>query len=319
MSTVPWGRYAALGDSFTEGLWDPHPRRPDRLRGWADLLAASLSARRQAVGGPPVEYANLAVRGRLLGSIIREQVPVALELRPDLVSLIGGGNDALRPMMDVDTIAAELESAVARLRARGITVLLATGMDAADSPLIRATRGRVAVLNSHVWSIARRHDAHVLDVWGMRSLRDWRMWSGDRIHLTGEGHARVAQAALVGLGLDPDDRDWDDPLVPVPAPAGAERLRWNVAWLRHHVYPWATRRLLRRSSGEAALPKQPGYRPAHDEADFSGVAEVPVAGEPRSESLHGVAPALDNANGCFVGDPGGSSDGASDDARTAGA
>ena len=50
----------------------------------------------------------------------------------------------------------------------------------------------------------------------MRSLRDWRMWADDRIHLTTDGHARVAQGALVGLGLAPDDAAWDDPLTPLP-------------------------------------------------------------------------------------------------------
>jgi lysophospholipase L1-like esterase len=262
--------------------------QPDLLRGWADLLAARISSLRQAAGERPLEYANLAVRGRLLGPILKEQVPVALELDPDLVSLIGGGNDILRPAVDVDAIAGQLERAVVRLRARGIDVLLATGMDSADSPLIRATRGRVGIFNSHVWSMARRHGAYVLDVWGMRSLRDWRMWHEDRIHLTTEGHARVAQAALVALGLDPDDEAWDDPLSPLPPVPAAERLRSNVDWLRHHVYPWATRRLRRRSSGDLRVPKRPepvpletAASPAEQTAALDGAARE-REDEPRS-------------------------------------
>lgn len=114
LPAVPWRRYVALGDSFTEGLWDvPGGTPPARTehadpalacRGWADLLARSLADRAAAAGpepspglpAEPVRYANLAVRGRLLGPILREQVPAALELRPDLVSLIGGGNDLLQ-------------------------------------------------------------------------------------------------------------------------------------------------------------------------------------------------------------------------------
>ena len=142
-----------------------------------------------------MEYANLAIRGRLLRPILREQVPVALDLRPDLVSLVGGGNDILRPAVDVVRLARDLEAGVVRLREAGIDVLLGTGVDAAGSPLVRATRNRVGVFNAHVWSIARRHGAYVLDLWGMRALMDWRMWADDRIHLTTEGHARVAQAA----------------------------------------------------------------------------------------------------------------------------
>lgn len=270
-SPVWWTRFVATGDSFTEGLWDvPGGQPPQRTsstdptlacRGWADLLAEHLSARRAAAGAGPLQYANLAVRGRLLGPILTDQVPAALALGPDLVSIVGGGNDLLRPGADPDLLAATLEDAVAQVRATGADVLLATGMDSRDSPLIRRNRSRTGVLNSHVWTIARRHGAHVLDVWGMRSLRDWRMWAPDRIHLTTEGHRRVAQGALVALGLEPDDERWDHPLAPRPPEPVAARLRTDATWVRDHAYPWATRRLRRRSSGDARRAKRPGLGP----------------------------------------------------------
>ncbi|MDM7830498.1 SGNH/GDSL hydrolase family protein [Cellulomonas edaphi] len=256
-----WSRYVAIGDSFTEGLWDSPDGADQAQRGWADVLAATLSARRVAAGETPLEYANLAIRGRRLRPILVDQVPLALEMKPDLVSLIGGGNDILRPTADVDRMARNLEAAVVRLRDAGIDVLLGTGVDAADSPLVKATRARVGIFNAHVWSIARRHGAHVLDQWGMRSLRDWRMWADDRIHLTTDGHARVAQAALVALGLTPDVPDWDDPLEPLPPLPRGDRMREDARWMREHVYPWATRRLRGRSSGDLRVPKRPELRP----------------------------------------------------------
>ncbi|NTW40678.1 MAG: SGNH/GDSL hydrolase family protein [Cellulomonadaceae bacterium] len=272
-----WRRYVAVGDSFTEGLWDvPDGEPPARtqaldptlaVRGWADLLAAHLAATTSPVTGdaddpaPRLAYANLAVRGRLLGPILRDQVPAALRLEPDLMSIVGGGNDLLRPSADPDALAAALEAAVVSVRRTGAHVLLATGMDAKDSPVVRRTRSRVGILNAHVWSIARRHDASVLDVWGMRSLRDWRMWAPDRIHLTTEGHRRVAQAALVALGLTPDDPAWDDPLVPLSPPRLPDRVRGDVEWVRDHAYPWATRRLRRTSSGADRQAKRPTLGP----------------------------------------------------------
>ena len=253
----PWTRYVALGDSFTEGLWDAPEGRDGPQRGWADLLAARLSALRLTAGDTPLEYANLAVRGRLLGPIVDDQVPEALALGPDLVSIVGGGNDLLRPEADPDRLAARLESAVVRLRAAGVDVLMATGCDTADSPVVRLTRPKVGLYNSMIWSIARRHGAHVLDLWGMRSLRDWRMWAEDRIHLTTAGHERVAQAALVALGLEPDDPAWDDPLTPLPPPPVLDRAWSNAVWLRVHAGPWVGRRVLRRSSGDGRDPKRP--------------------------------------------------------------
>ena len=270
-SPGPWRRYVALGDSFTEGLWDvPDGEPPSRTelvspalecRGWADLLAGHLAERSAGADGEPFRYANLAVRGRLLGPILREQLPVALEHGPDLVSLIGGGNDLLRPSADPDRLARDLERAVVGLRSAGADVLLGTGMDVKDSPLVRRSRSRVAVMNAHVWSIAQRHGGHVLDLWGMRSLRDWRMWAPDRIHLTTEGHRRVAQGALVALGLEPDDDAWDDALAPLPPLPRAAQVRADVDWWRSHAYPWATRRLRGRSSGDQRGPKRPELLP----------------------------------------------------------
>ncbi len=186
--------------------------------------------------------------------IVRDQLPAALAMKPDLVSI---DRRRQRPAAarrgDPDALAALLEEAVVRVRATGADVLLATGMDTRDSPLVRRTRGRTGVLNSHVWTIARRHGAYVLDVWGMRSLRDWRMWAPDRIHLTTEGHRRVAQAALVALGLEPDDAAWDDPLTPLPP-----RPRDRPASLRR---------------GLAARPRLPVGHPAAARAVVGGPAQ----------------------------------------------
>jgi hypothetical protein len=158
-------------------------------------------------------------------------------------------------------MARNLEAGVVRLREAGVDVLLATGVDAADSPLMKATRSRVGIYNSLIWSMARRHGAYVVDLWGMRSLRDWRMWAEDRIHLTTDGHARVAQGALVGLGLTPDDAAWDDPLTPLPPTPRMQKAREDAAWVREHLYPWATRRLRGTSSGDDRSPKRPELTP----------------------------------------------------------
>lgn len=256
-TTPAWTRYVAIGDSFTEGLWDAPDGIDAPMRGWADLLAERLSARRMAAGAAPLEYANLAIRGRRLAPIVDDQVPAALALAPDLVSLVGGGNDLLRPDGNPDRLAARLEAAVVRLREAGVDVLLATGFDTADSPVVRLTRPKVAIYNTMIWSIARRHGAHVVDLWGMRALHDWRMWAEDRIHLTPAGHERVAQAALVGLALEPDTPGWDDPLTPLPPTPFADRARSNARWLRVHAAPWATRRIRHRSSGDGRSPKRP--------------------------------------------------------------
>jgi len=96
-----WSRYVAIGDSFTEGLSDADPEQPGRYRGWADRLAALLAEQSDGEFG----YANLAVRGRILEDVVGPQLEAALALGPDLVSVVGGGNDILRPRADVDALA----------------------------------------------------------------------------------------------------------------------------------------------------------------------------------------------------------------------
>lgn len=87
----------AVGDSFTEGMSDLLPG--GTYRGWADVLATRL-----AVRSPGFRYANLAVRGKLIGQIVDEQVEAAASLRADVVTLVGGLNDTLRPKCDMGMV-----------------------------------------------------------------------------------------------------------------------------------------------------------------------------------------------------------------------
>jgi lysophospholipase L1-like esterase len=268
-----WLCYVALGDSFTEGMADTEGLALDGsegYRGWADRLARALDSR-SPVGA--LRYANLAVRGRLLGQIVEEQVPAALELNADLVSIVGGGNDVLRPGSDPDALANQLEGAVRRLRENGADVLMATGVDPVKSPIINLTRGKVAIYNNHIWSIARRQGARVLDLWGMRALQDRRMWASDRIHLTPEGHRRVAQQALDVLGVGSNE-DWASPLPPAPPRVRREAVREDAAWVREYVGPWVGRRLRGRSSGDLVQPKRPTPSPLRPDHDDSVLAQA---------------------------------------------
>jgi len=263
--------YIALGDSITEGLADPYPDQVGDdpvYRGWADRLADVLSARRLAAGLGPLEYANLAIRGRLLTKIIEEQVPVALAQKPDLISLVGGGNDVMRPNADIDDISAKLENAVVEIRAAGFDVLLGTGFKSGGK--MKWTRNRTAQLNANIWSIARRHNAYVMDWWGIKSLYDWQMFADDLIHPNSIGHQRMCEAALVGLGLEPTTPDWDvmlppaetlapDPNSRVPAilQPRVRKLSDDAKWFHYFAAPWVERRLTGRSSGDGRMPKYP--------------------------------------------------------------
>ena len=116
-------RYVALGDSSTEGLDDPYDDGAG-WRGWADRLAEQLAAAR-----PGLEYANLAVRGRLVRQVLDEQLAPALALRPTIATVFAGVNDALRPAFDLAGVVADLETVFGALAGAGATVLTITAPD----------------------------------------------------------------------------------------------------------------------------------------------------------------------------------------------
>ncbi|WP_019855752.1 SGNH/GDSL hydrolase family protein [Actinopolyspora mortivallis] len=254
-----WNTFVALGDSFTEGLNDPRPEG-ESFRGWADRLAEEL-----AVANPELRYANLAVRGKLLDQILDEQLPRVLETQPDLVAFTAGGNDIIRPFTDPDELARRFDAAVARIRALGAEVLIGTGFDTRQTPVMRLVRGKVGTYNSHLWATAQRHGCHVLDLWSMRVLQDRRAWSADRLHLSPEGHRRVALRAAEVLGLEPAG-DWRAPWPPEPHRPWSERRGEDLRWVGHHLGPWVGRRIRGVSSGDGLGPKRPRPLPVESSA-----------------------------------------------------
>jgi lysophospholipase L1-like esterase len=247
-------RYVALGDSFTEGVGDPDPTRPNGLRGWADRVAEVLARR-----SPDARYANLAIRGRLLGPILDEQLRPALALRPDLVTIYAGGNDLMRPGVDLDALAERHDAAVGELAATGARVLVWTGFDLGWAPVFGRLRGRVAIYNELVREIADRRSASVVDFWRLREYRDPRMWDEDRMHMSPAGHQRMAIEVLDTLCVPHDLQAL--PLPERPVLTRAEERRAAYDWARGFALPWVKRRLTGTSSGDGVLPQRPALAP----------------------------------------------------------
>jgi hypothetical protein len=138
-------------------------------------------------------------------------VPRAAELGPDQVSNAAGGNDILRPGSDPDELAQIFDQAVTGLRSAGCQVLLFTGFDPSAFPFIRMLRGKVAIYNMHLRTIAAARDCVLVDLWSMKVLCDRRMWSADRLHLNSEGHHRVSLFVAERAGV-PVTADWRAPV-----------------------------------------------------------------------------------------------------------
>ena len=250
-------RYVALGDSFTEGVGDPDPTRPNGVRGWADRVAEQLGRDNDSFG-----YANLAIRGRKLRQIMAEQVDAAVALQPTLVTIYAGANDIFRPKVDIDSLMEDYDAGLAALRATGAAVVLFTGFDARSSKVFGTMRGRTAIYNELVREIADRHGASLVDYWRFGEYHDWRMWDRDRMHMSTAGHINMANRVLDVLE--------HERLVPAetePGLAGGRTavaragriaaLRDNAQWVREHAVPWVVRRVKGTSSGDGLSPRYP--------------------------------------------------------------
>ncbi|CAN5140782.1 MAG: SGNH/GDSL hydrolase family protein [Nocardioides sp.] len=245
-----WHRYVALGDSFTEGVGDVEESRPNQVRGWADRVAEVLATTDDDFG-----YANLAIRGRKLLPIIDEQLPAALELEPDLVTVHGAGNDILRPSVDIDALLEAYAEMVETLTDTGATVLMWTAFGARKSRFYKPLRGRFAYFNEGVREIADDHGATIVDYWRMREYDDWGYWDRDRLHMSAPGHALMAIKVLDLLGVEhrlPAPNPIDYPVLTGRAKRAADR-----QWATEHLAPWVKRRLTGASSGDNLSARYP--------------------------------------------------------------
>ncbi|MEO5317551.1 SGNH/GDSL hydrolase family protein [Arthrobacter sp. CC3] len=265
----PWNRYVALGDSFTEGYGDPEPRSPGGVRGWADRVAEELSQ-----GHQDFAYANLAVRGRLLQQIVDDQLGPALELKPDLVTLSAGGNDIVFRGSDPDKLAERLDPAIALLSATGATVVLFTGPDWGSTPVFSRIRGKVAIFNENIRTIAARHDGVVADLWSLRQLAAPHMWDPDRLHFSPLGHHTIAAMVLETLNVP----HTLEPLEPKVLPVGSWRQARSsdLVWAKDYLFPWVVRRVRQRPANLGLTAKRPEPGPVFG----PGVAHGPLPAGP---------------------------------------
>jgi lysophospholipase L1-like esterase len=209
--------FVALGDSITAGVGDPIPG--GGWRGWAALLAPALEA----------ELHNLATSGALSEDVEREQLPRALELRPDLAAVVVGCNDTLRRTFDPARFGAAVAHSVGALRAAGATVLTMRLPDPGQmlglpDSLARPLRRRIRSVNAVVDALAARFGTVHFDAPGHPDAFDRRMWSVDRLHPSERGHRLVAHAYAALLGVPLERRPAMEPSSPTPT--RREQLGW---------------------------------------------------------------------------------------------
>ncbi|MET8680248.1 SGNH/GDSL hydrolase family protein [Streptomyces sp. NPDC004647] len=192
-------RYAALGDSLTEGVGDP---APGGWRGWAALLSTGLSEE----GG---QLFNTACSGALTRDVAQEQLPLARAYRPHLASVLVGVNDTLRDTFDIDRITGNLDTVLGTLHRDGTVLLTACLPDPGRMLGLPALLGRplarrMRAVNTVVHALSQRYEALHLHAADPPWVADRAAWSVDRLHPNELGHrilAREFHALLTEAGL----------------------------------------------------------------------------------------------------------------------
>lgn len=248
-------RYVAIGDSTTEGLEDPDGR--GGYRGWANRFAEHLA---RAQGGE-LHYANLAIRGREAKQVRDEQLDRALAMRPDVVTVVAGVNDLLRPRFDADEVAGSVADMIEAFTRSGATVLSFTMPDMTRvMPMARLLRGRLQVLNARLAQTCARTGARLLDLAAHALGSDPRLWHEDRLHANSLGHERIGMGLAHTVGL-PGFEGWCAPLPSHPAPTIGGRARAELHWATTYLAPWLLRHARGESSGSGRVPKRPELSP----------------------------------------------------------
>ena len=246
-----YSRYVAIGDSQTEGLWDGDD--DSGLRGFADRLAEIVDGHY-----PGLTYANLAVRGRRIRDLLDDQLPHALQMKPDLVTVCIGMNDVTRPGPYFDGALAELEDLHAQLALSGATVVTTTFPDLAKIlPIGRILGARVLRINAEIRRAADWYDFRLVDLYKAPSMTHPDTWSADRVHGSADGHARFAAAAAEALNLPGSNHDWAE-VGGAPVRQTLRTLAYSQAlWTQNMLMPWLWRHVRGRSAGDGRGPRRP--------------------------------------------------------------
>jgi lysophospholipase L1-like esterase len=191
--------YVALGDSFSAG----HGSLSEEGDPWPDRLAACL---RKA--NPNLSYRNLAVDGATSAEVL-DQVPRAIAMEPDLITVICGANDVLKTTRpDIDGYEERLGQIFEQLRAGAPEAAIVT----TTAPetwrfmgLRRRTKARIGKalekINDATPRIAERHGVLCLSVNGHPALLDPASYAADGLHPSDLGNRVVTRELGRALGV----------------------------------------------------------------------------------------------------------------------
>jgi len=154
-----------------------------------------------------VRVINLAVSGAVLNDVLQNQLPKMAKLKPDLISVSIGANDATH-FSSVGKYQTQMQSLVEKLSAKKAQVLFATTPDmfqapALTLPLALAVNQRAKMQNAILDEATTNSKIKVIDLFNRGKLiyaQNPNLYAPDFFHPSSDGYqiwARLFTAELV--------------------------------------------------------------------------------------------------------------------------
>jgi len=224
--------FAVLGDSAASGVGDSDAN--GITRGWAYYLIQSFTE--------PIVFSNLSRPGAQSAEVLEHQLPIALELQPDICAVIVGGNDALRNGFDPQKYHQNMRKILSQLQESGTHILLLQLHDPTKIVKLPKLLGqillrRINAVNQAIDKLAREFDVEVLRTRRISGIYERKVWHIDRMHPSKYGHQLMAthfRELLV-------KRNWQIAPVQIDTIRTASKAT-SVKWMLRNGTPWFLKR-----------------------------------------------------------------------------
>jgi lysophospholipase L1-like esterase len=224
--------FAVLGDSAASGVGDSDANGV--TRGWAYYLTEAFSE--------PIVYSNLSRPGAQSSEVLEHQLPLALELEPDICAVIVGGNDALRNGFDPEKYRQNLRLTLHALQETGSQILLLQLHDPTKIVKLPKLLGsvllrRINAVNGVIQNLAREFDVEVLHTRRISGIYERKVWHIDRMHPSKYGHQLMAthfRSLLV-------KRNWQIAPIEIDEIEKSSKAQ-SIKWMLRNGTPWFLKR-----------------------------------------------------------------------------
>ncbi|MGM9986197.1 MAG: SGNH/GDSL hydrolase family protein [Bacillaceae bacterium] len=188
-----WKKYVALGDSMTEGYGDEVEGIVKK--DWPSYVAEHFQIS---------DFHNIGKSGLRSDQVYETQFQKAVEMKPDLVSVMAGANDFMQQKWNPKTYRAHMEEMITTFTKAGATVITANYPDFTKyvaipmfiKPIVKK---QLKTCNAILDELAEKYNTVHLDVWNNPLADQRENWSKDNVHPNALGYKKISEVVIEQL------------------------------------------------------------------------------------------------------------------------